>query len=153
MIEHEVGYDRFRKLVVAGSRLSVDKGEMAIVAPVEMTQMAQTNAENLDHLLIFRSSYDSSVGSRDAPLEVPAQQLAERSSGRDRIRVGIVVGENQPPAGAGSTSEEALQLGKLLSREITDHRGFDCTPRIVEPLRLEGRIHETLGRKMPSVGG
>jgi len=128
MVEDKVRHSSFWKLIVAGPWLGIHESEVAIVLPIDVTNMTQADAQSLDHLLILGPSDDASVGYGDSPLETLTQELAQRCGRCNRIRIGIVVSQDQPSTLRTPGLEVGIEFRQLLLGLLGDH-GFLSSSR------------------------
>ena len=123
VIDHQVGLELGRQLVVAGARLGVHQGETLVALEAQVADVADLEVQAAHHLAVLGAADDAAVGGGGALLERAAQQVAEQDGRGEGVGIGVVVRQDEPALALASFPPEALrQHGEPLAGGLRDHR-------------------------------
>ncbi len=123
VVEHQLGHHPVGELAVAGEGLGVHQGEAPVELEVQMPQVGELRAQDLEELPVLRPTHDPGVGQGHLLLEAVAEDPPQDRRRGDGVRVRVVVGEDQPPPVAVRATDQLGELAVALARALPGGHG------------------------------
>jgi hypothetical protein len=110
VVDDDVDAVARRQRVVAGLGLGVDEGDDRELAQVEVVDGLVLEAEHRDHGPVLGAADDAAARDDAGHVGLGLGEQAQRLGGGHRVRVGVVVREDEPGAAPSDPRERRVEI-------------------------------------------